>query len=359
MTLKAVPTINVAISEMLLQWHALPFEYTETFKQGDIRLTISTLKNGDELPGNIINNRFNTQIDFAINNNSLRYLHQDKQVVIYRWNKPEQALFLHEWAEQSKTKYMHLIPTFTVRNYRPRVEPHQLGYDYPPGRYLVRPQNGARGIGQMIVDTTKIRMQDALNHIHDEDFGKVESMPEGINLFHGHIRHENEGWEYLKTGDYFIQKVVDNVTAEFRVVLGAGKIDAIFERPRETSDSSGSYAAVSHKADKLLWIDKALGGWSVEEILNSKVAPAIAAGGVRRTVSPLIQAQRVVREAIQFIEESIPHYNSVDLFVTADGRWGIFEFCNQFSAVDFKTDEFVRLMKKWLRELLQDRMDGK
>ncbi len=349
MKLNTLPTLNVSLSDNLNNWQVLPWSYEENFEQGRFRITTQRIEGTARyLNGSVVDGAFDTHIDYAVHSHYFPYMDPRNMLVLERWDKVQQAVSLKQWSTAGKTKYMKNIATSMLRARAGKYNSFDLPTVYPKGRFLIRPAMGARGIGQMIVNTNVIPMLDALNLINKPEFLE-KAPPEGISFFKGDQNHDGEGDQYLKSGDFFIQEVV-SVMSEFRVIKGKKNIELVMSRPRGKCTYSGEYEAATKEKDQLVYI------YREGQVLDDSIH-ALSGAMETETLMP-DQHYRTVREALGFIAKFLPDYNSVDLFFTSDYRWGIFEFCNQFSCNDIPMHEVQQMTRRWLKQELQARLNA-
>lgn len=180
------------------------------------------------------------------------------------------------------------------------------------GKVVVKPTDGARGIGQFVVDTDKVNLHQ-LNTKLDEylkaDDYNAEKFQAMLDKFEGHVTYhsvaENEPFEGLKAmaaEGAVVQSFIPKIVAEYRVLTNVDGFPTYFQK-RRVRDPASTFPQATGGGD-LIDMDAV--------VLN-----------------PLDDGP--AQELFEYLcSEVIGPMNSIDLFVTDAGSWGIFEYCNQF-----------------------------
>lgn len=180
------------------------------------------------------------------------------------------------------------------------------------GKVVIKPQDGARGIGQFVIDTKYINLHQFNKTLDKYLVGEhtTEAFQKFLDGFQGHVSYYSrdedkpgEGLECLKTQGGIVQSFIPNVSAEYRIITGADSKPVYFQR-RKVRDEDSAYP-------------QATGGGDVIDVEANRDNPFES--------DP--QASKLFEYLCQTV---IGPLNSIDLFITGDGHWGIFEFCNQF-----------------------------
>lgn len=188
------------------------------------------------------------------------------------------------------------------------------GRNYPvrPGRMVVKPNDGARGIGQFVVDTHLVNIDaflKSLNALLATEY-TAESLAEFLAKYENavtyHTGSENkplEGLATLKEQGVIVQSVVEDISSEYRIITN--------------KDCEPTYVQKRRIRDPESVFPQATGGGSLidkDSIVDIDEMPGC-----------------VNRDMLNYLcRHAIGPMSSIDLFVTNDGHWGIFEFCNQF-----------------------------
>lgn len=257
--------------------------------------------------------------------------------IFQRWKKSAQAEMINDAAKFVEAKQHIAIPTWTIEGDMNDNNSNIAVPYVPEGIYVVRPENGARSVGQLIIDTSKCELHHALGDYSTSWFESDHKPKPGVLPIPGNANGDGEPAAMLKDG-YFVQRKVEKIDREFRVIIGiTGEIEYIFSRLRaHTKANDMEYAHVSIERDLLVY----------NRLTGDTTEMARKALGV---------SENVYGEIVATLRRLDLHCNSVDLFTCFDSghvSWGIFEFCNQFSISDWKSTDAIALLKNWYSYLL-------
>lgn len=180
------------------------------------------------------------------------------------------------------------------------------------GKVVIKPQDGARGIGQFVVDTLYINLHQFNKSLDKYLAGEhtAEAFQVFLDGFKGHVSYYSrdedkpgEGLECLKEQGAIVQSFIPDVSAEYRVITGADGEPVYFQK-RRFRDETSAYP-------------QATGGGDTIDM-------------DARVTNPLAKDVHSNALFLYLCKHVIGPLNSIDLFITSDGHWGIFEFCNQF-----------------------------
>lgn len=213
-----------------------------------------------------------------------------------------------------------------LKNYR-HLNCWQNAYDVTVlkhGLFLIRPENGARGIGQMVFNSREVTpvaldMIIALHCDVEKDPTSCEKQAFAEALRHraptavystARDRTPDEGLKSLKDERCFSEYVTD-VKREFRLLTGAtGKVCYVLERTRQVTGN-------------ILYTDIAIGCGNGESAEDSFTA--LSHVGVN-----LFAVQR--KEITAMLHELAAPLQSFDLYVTESGKWGFWETSPEFGS---------------------------
>lgn len=225
------------------------------------------------------------------------------------------------------------------------------------GVVVVRPRHGARGIGQLVYDTrltNQMSLQKLLlktRAIPDVRSGEVEfhenqnltseekiaafnktlaeqfaALPGSPVWYSGGDRHVGEGWGVFK--DCFIQEYVTDIDKEYRIIIG-GENKPVYAIERLRS-SYGSCSGVS-------------------------LASASSAQAGINTASETLHGTGMPQEVIDgftaILREKDFSLYSFDVFTTKSGKWGIFEFSNEFGTESVPNGLVCTEIKKYIQRI--------
>ena len=266
--------------------------------------------------------RFN--FDVVVNDGSLKIDGMDLQNLlpgrrvhtIKRYNKVEQQLRLLAAVElNSDDENEHLFKNFypLTMHHNPQLHGFSQLVN-PDNRVVVKPLDGARGIGQLLIDPDKIPLTAVVDVLDGLKTGRTQLadvLPE-LHKYDPTFKYatsaekfENEGLTAIQSQGFCIQDYVPKIKLEYRLLTGQdGEIAYCQRRSIRDKDNTGLAQATgsetnSAKGNDICAINDVLGGSDLKGL----------------------------RELVQTV---IGPLSSVDLFITEDEQWGIFEYCNQF-----------------------------
>lgn len=246
-------------------------------------------------------------------------LQADQLVVLNRPPKPAQAMQMLTIAAAKDLRHYRHVPTWLATSCSKGTDaPWIFGSGFK-GRCVIKHLNGARGIGQIMFDADRVPVDTV---VHAARCGKdallklKERFPT-ISIPTARGRTGEEPFNLLKE-DVFLQEVVEDVVAEYRMLLRPDGAHWVFNRSREPQDGFEQACGVfdEFKPENDHWT------------LSGDVA------------HPLCRFESEIKT--MFSELGMT-YGSVDLFTTSNGQWGVFEHSNQFGTAGYSVD----LMSKY------------
>lgn len=238
---------------------------------------------------------------------------------ITRETKPEQMRSLYHKAVASGYKHLKLVKTWNSV-----AELRQDSSSYKVNNFIIKPIDGARGIGQVLFKDCANQNKATLFKRFNEFCRKLATV-DGINFSHAHASDEiskalkktfgdDVVWSGYEAKDsffieglfkdpesgFFAQEFLENIALETRVITGKKNELHFFERQaredRPFKQATGSGGSDYHQD------------------------PSHA----------LRYCSEEVVDEFKKLFRSFGQCMSVDLFVTTDGKFGIFEYCNQY-----------------------------
>lgn len=203
------------------------------------------------------------------------------------------------------------------------------------GKVVIKPQDGARGIGHFVIDTKYINLHQFNKKLDKYLEGEytTEAFQKFLGGFEGHVSYYsrdedmvNEGLLCLKTQGGIVQSLIPNVSAEYRVITGADGKPVYYQR-RKVRDVDSDYP-------------QATGGGDVIDVKANRDDPF--------TTAP--EADKLF---VYLCQNVIGPMNSIDLFITTDGHWGIFEYSNQFGVSGIPTEVAERIHAEYMRTVVE------
>lgn len=201
------------------------------------------------------------------------------------------------------------------------------------GQVVVKPMDGARGVGQFLVDlnfTTLFQFQAQLSKYvgteHTEErFKAFLDSFEGAVTYHSIDENfPGEGLQGLKEQGAIIQSYIPNVISEYRVITDHSGDPCYYQR-RNIRDKESVYP-------------QATGGGNLIYRGDS-------------VTSPLPPAADLLFKTL--CRTAIGPMNSIDLFLTETG-WGIFEHCNQFGVTGIPAEISEKIHADFLADIVRN-----
>lgn len=221
----------------------------------------------------------------------------DVQLCVGRHNKSINSAWLNTQAKKlGLENFRHLDTSNSNRTFIP-----QFGK-----RYIVKPELGARSLGQVIYDPSETTLSSILNCIaadEQEAAKQILALPGAPVYVAGDENTEHEGIRSLKEGSYS-QEYVPNVENEYRVILkhkGEVGYSILRERTKHGQVSSDTVATASGAKQ--------------------------AIGDATYCLPPELKVHE--SEITRLLDAANFELYAFDFFTTADGKWGIFEFAPQ------------------------------
>lgn len=207
----------------------------------------------------------------------------------------------------------------------------------PSNLVVVKPIDGARGIGQFLVDPSKIPLAvvvDVLDRFRNDRI-EAKDVLSALRKYDPELKYstagensEHEGLLAIYSQGFCIQDYIPNIKAEYRLITGYGDSPTYCQKRTVRAADATNFAQAtgsetnSAKGDDICDVEHVLKGADYEGLM-------------------------------EFIKTVIGPLSSVDLFVTEDGKWGIFEYCNQFGIKGVPIKTVQRMHKDVLLGLIK------
>lgn len=257
------------------------------------------------------------------------YLSPHEYVVIPRHPKNLQAYKIAQACKEITPKnFLPVASWFTT------VESSQ-GCKFgaiPHGEYILKATDGARGIGQIKIDVSKVSLEaliGTINKTPSEELANVlkEKFPSLTYPTDGEF-HAGEGAQLLRQYVY-LQEFIPNVKDEYRLLVSPDGGILVCPRIR----LGGDFPQATGCMDNI----------NVNNLVPINLLPDFTDKQLDTLLPELLTA-------IGF------SFGSVDLFTTTDGKWGIFEYCNQFGTSAFTPQQMqdfhTGVVRYWLEGFL-------
>ena len=256
--------------------------------------------------------------------------HPKADYVSKRLSKTDQAIELTRIAEAVGAKHFIPVPVLSKKPNPGNV------YDmlHMPERVLIKPTDGARGVGHIVFDTTKASMFRFLNELRNRrpEPGVQEVLDkyrDAVELHTGSSNYPSEVCDTLASHQLYVTGLIRGITTEARVVTNTHGEPALIKARERKSNVDPAF-------DKQGGYEQATGANRDAGTLYYELESVC--GDVQ------------IRDEIWQVLKQLPPLNSVDLFFTSKG-WGIFEYCNQFGTEAFDIEDSVNLHTGLLSKL--------
>ena len=258
-----------------------------------------------------------------------------------RLSKPDQAYIINDIIDRTPDiKHFRSIKTWRDEK---GLNPSDVS------KVIVRPTDGARGIGLLVMDARKTSFESiarvflGINTDTNTSAGNINTV---IDNFNKHINsllsvlHGTPQWS--SAGDLvpgegarkfkeslFIQEYVTDIASEYRIIIGA--------------DNKPVYLLHRHREQYGTLDDVQLAyGRGHEEGISSSL----------RSLQESNVPVHIQKEFQLFLNSADFALHSFDLFLTKDGKWGIFEFSHEYGSASVPNDLTFNEIKKYFRKLL-------
>ena len=262
-------------------------------------------------------------------NAEFRYRHvvpENRYNSLERLGKAEQSVVLNRAVSKLRMKTDNYLPVKTYRaSYNDNVATDH--YSTAKGRVVVKPNDGARGVGHLVVDLEKTNWRVLNNKLGLLSLGhdiwkEILDLP-GVSYHSITEYSQDEGKNSLIEQGYCIQGLVPDIKAEYRLL----------------TDRDGNIVYIQKRGFK--------GGEDYRQAIGSSPADTDQIA----TLADILPAQDV--KALRALAmNTIGEMSSIDLFITNSGKWGIFEYCNQFGTVGVPMDINRKLHLQYLEKAI-------
>jgi len=229
-----------------------------------------------------------------------------------RYSKLEQAMRInnHVSANKAHVGYASFVPVKSWYNKQPSGMSNVVN---PTGKVVIKPRDGARGIGQLLIDPAKIPFIVAVETLDryiltlfskETLFDTLKKFDPDFTYSTKGENHEDEGLTVLRSQGYVIQNFIDNVDAEYRLITDHNCRVAYCQKRSIRNDAEGFPQATGSDTNSIA-------GTDIVDITT-------------------VMSPDEFRALSTLLAEVVGPLSSIDLFTTSDGGWGIFEYCNQF-----------------------------
>lgn len=229
----------------------------------------------------------------------------DRLFLLKRLSKTRQAIAINQFLRQAKTHKALIVPTYGS-NFGDKYHPSYLGTELT-GKIVIKPEDGARGLCHFVVDFDKVSVGPFLRDLYGATTiaDMAEKYAPHAHLSHGQAWDDEESQKVKEEGNFTFQRYVENIKAEVRILTNhVSDVGFACVRSRvgeEYKQATSATTMLDH----------------IEELNDLELLSMFGDVGERDVF-------------LKLLEEVIGPMQSVDLFFTEDGRWGICEYCNQY-----------------------------
>jgi hypothetical protein len=250
---------------------------------------------------------------------------------------PRETKLTQQWGLSSIARRLQLKHFRHVQTFKSHTTAFNNAYFRPnaKGLVVVKPLDGARGIGQIVANLDEILPSTLAQLLSKANQGSEEfllAVKEHAPHVEYHVGHGStfEGTQALASQGYVVQELIPDVVEEYRIILDVDSKPAWFVKRRR--DSLPHDASINQHDYR-----QATGAARVKSEVNfTKIIDYPHKGEVTAALKAL----------------HLP-FNSVDLFITKDGRWGIFEYCPQWGTDGLPMQEITTWMMDQVATLLK------
>lgn len=205
----------------------------------------------------------------------------------------------------------------------------------PERPVVVKPRDGARGIGQFLINPNKIPMAVVIDNLDTFRRGTItgEQLMAALAKFDPDMaysteaeRYPGEGLEAISQQGYTIQSFVPDIKLEYRLLSDKDGHIAYCQRRGIRSGNDGFPQATGSSTDSIKGDDVC----HIKDVLSP---------------TDLEGLEEIVRNVIGPL-------SSIDLYITGDEKWGIFEYCNQWGMKGVPLKLAQKLHLDFLHEMI-------
>ena len=240
---------------------------------------------------------------------------ENNRVFLQRYSKIEQAVGLKQIAKKLSLSNFYTLDIWVTAN-----DSNWAFNNAPTKCFIIKCNDGARGIGQILVKDN-IPLSELLNAINDcemttekllQQFPSIIYNTEGEN-------YANEGLNMLRQQGFHAVEYIPNIVSEYRFTIINNNLCYPVKRfVKTTSD----YKQVT-------------GAPAVRDSTISEF------GNVNE-LKPFMEEINAVISQLNI------KFGSCDIFVMDDGRWGLFEFCNQFGTSAYDPEDMIEIHQDFI-----------
>ena len=226
-------------------------------------------------------------------------------VVVPRYDKTHQSIAINSFFRDNRCSQSTAIQAGVFgSSHVNKKHPSFLGSTVS-GKVVVKPEDAARGVCQFVVDFDKVSVGPFLGDLHSSMTPEkiAEKYSPHVVFSAGAIKTPKEVAEIRKNSSYTFQRYIPNVETEIRVLTDSFGLPGFSCVRSRVGDEYVQATGVTHLVDNIVCADlESLDIWKGNDY----------------------------QLFLKLLEDVVGPMQSVDLFITEDGGWGIFEYCNQY-----------------------------
>lgn len=248
-----------------------------------------------------------------------------------RLSKTDQGIAIAQWMQPLNQEWLASPVTFGS-NLPDRKHPSYYGPDLK-GRVVIKPEDGARGVSQILVDFDEVSVSSFLKDLYGPctwaELKELYITP-AVVFSDGAFVNADENENNKKDGRFTFQAFVPNIEFEVRILTNHNAdIGFICHRTREGEEYKQA-TGVARKAVEMWTSTKD------EEWLSDRMGPG---------------QLDVFKE---FLKDVVGPMQSVDLFITETSKWGVLEYCNQYGIAGVPPDYYTSSVKAFAEKLVAE-----
>lgn len=272
---------------------------------------------------------FNFDILITGDENWVGIVPKDRLFLTKRLSKTRQAIAINQFLREAKSDKALIVPTYGS-NWGDNYHPSYLGTELT-GKIVIKPEDGARGLCHFVVDFDKVSVGPFLRDLYGKTTiaEMAEKYAPHAHLSHGQAWDDEESQKVKEEGNFTFQRYVEDIQYEIRILTNHVRdigFACIRNRVGEVYKQATSATTM---LENICGIDEA-------------------------SLVSLMGGQAELDVFKQLLDEVIGPMQSVDLFITKDGRWGICEYCNQYGIAGVPREYAVSSISEYVTHCIDE-----
>jgi len=244
-----------------------------------------------------------------------------------RYSKTEQAIKIAR-ASKGLESFKNVKTYLTLRN-GPAPEGKRI-YEVsttpssPNGMVVVKLEDGARGLGQVVIPAFQLQRFLALAGDAKDSKELREWFPD---IILGRLENEKKLGNLFGKYSVMVCEYVDNITQEYRILFNGFDFKGYWRTRNDNEYSQANIDLSNHK----------------KEIVPDFIEHDIP---------------EVATDVTNVINKLGMRFGSIDLFLTSDGKWGIFEYCNQWGTYNINFNRVIDFNTGIIRNIVDEYLNA-